>query len=99
RNLDPSLRSQIKLLLSSVYKRLQTLETESGKRILHTPKKKELRGDWQEPIHVYGDCIGVTVFRGSIQADTFLRIWKEEKSRLGIQLDFHFAEGDYQTDD
>lgn len=99
RNLDPSIFPKTKKLLSNVYGRLVKLESETGKKILYLPKRKEFRGDSIEPIHTYAETIGFTTFRDSIQLIEVLRIWEEEKMRLNIEFDFHFAEGDYETDD
>jgi hypothetical protein len=104
RTLDPEFHIQARELLLNVYKRLEDLERSTNRKILHKNKvfnreeKGIVRRDLLEPFNIAGDCYGFTIIRGSMETNDVFKIWQEEKCKLGIRFNFHFAEGDYETD-
>jgi|LSQX01.2.fsa_nt_gb hypothetical protein len=99
---------EAKRLILSVYKRLAILEKHLGRAILHKSDMlfgilcggiTGIRGDMYEPFNVTGDCFGFTIIRGSIDASVVYDIFLEEKEKFGIECDFNYADGYYETDD
>jgi len=56
------------------------------------------RADITEPFAFSGDMMGFTTLRGTITAYEIDEIFENEKKKLGLELDFHKANGYYETD-
>lgn len=95
--------SQFRLILN-IYRRIQEIEILENKKILlreegfsHLGERRlNCFGFKQEPF-VFGDLIGLTVYRNSITKEEVLKIYEEEKEYLQIPFDFHIADGYYET--
>ncbi len=94
-------------LAVSIYSTLQNMEQQLEKKILvfeedfvHFGEDRSYQGFGfkQEPI-VFGDTFGFTIYRDSIDSDTVYHIYEEEKDKLGIDFEFHTADGFYETND
>ncbi|MDD2378035.1 MAG: hypothetical protein PHD10_05040 [Bacilli bacterium] len=103
RNLrDPNLVTNLYKLILLVMAKIRELETE--RKILYD--KDDLiyygsnipciDGNIREPMLV-GDAIAFTVYRDSITDDVVDKIFEESKQELGINYEFHKANGYYET--
>lgn len=96
RNFIPS----IWLLLDGIRFELFRLEDERNIQIVHRNKdfNNVKRGDMFEPFILSGDLMGFTVLRNSITEEEVYQIFKDTKNKLGINYDFHYDNGYYETD-
>ena len=91
-------------LILMVYRKIEKKQIEENKKILvfedEFTKLGEERlnvfGYKQEPF-IYGDLIGLTVYRDSITTDEVLDIFNKCKTALEINFEFHIADGYYET--
>jgi len=96
---------QIIELIQNVYKRIQKQEEIEQRRILvfendfvSLGEKTNGPGLKQEPF-ILGDAVGLTTYRDSISVEEVLKIFWEEKDNIGINIEFHIADGYYETND
>jgi len=94
----------IKMILN-IYKRIKEKEQQENKRILvfekdfvHIGEQTKGFGLKQEPF-IVGDFVGLTIYRDSISNEEVLNIFKEEKEKLNLDVEFHIADGYYETND
>jgi len=100
--------AQLKIieLIFMVYRKIEKKQLEENKKILvfeeEFTKLGEQRlnvfGYKQEPF-IYGDLIGLTVYRNSITSAEVIDIFNTCKNVLGIDFEFHVADGYYETND
>ena len=95
--------SQIRLILN-MYRKIQEKEILENKTILvfedgfrHFGEGRCNEFGFKEEPFVYGDMIGLTVYRNSITKEEILKIFEEEKEYLQMDYDFHIADGYYET--
>lgn len=107
KNLENREEIQFKIieLIKNIYKRIQVQEQQENKRILvfendfvNLGEKTNGFGFKQEPF-ILGDVVGLTTYRDSIQTEEVLKIFEEEKNKLNLNIDFHIADGYYETND
>lgn len=102
RNAQPKLIS----LMLKIYEEIQNIEKKTNKKILvfeddfYTTFNPIRRGFGlkQEPF-IIGDMFGFTVYRDSISTETIYYLYEKYKEELGIDFDFHLANGYYETND
>ena len=94
-------------LLNRMYESIQEIEKETGKKILVLEdgfvtykSNKPYRGFGmkQEPF-VLGDMFGFTVYRDTLSEDIVYYLYEKHKQEIGIDFDFHLANGYYETSD
>lgn len=92
----------IKMILN-IYKRIEEKEIQENKRILvfesdfvRLGEKTNGFGLKQEPF-ILGDFVGLTTYRDSISNEEVLNMFKEEKEKLNLNVEFHIADGYYET--
>ena len=92
----------IKMILN-IYKIIKEKEQNENKKILVFEKdfvnigeKTSGFGLKQEPF-ILGDVVGLTTYRDSISNEEVLEIFLQEKERLNLNVDFHIADGYYET--
>ncbi len=92
-------------MILNIYKRIQEKEKQENKKILvfendfvSMGEKTNGFGLKQEPF-IIGDFVGLTTYRDSISNEEVLSIFKEEKEKLNLNVDFHIADGYYETND
>ena len=85
-------------LLSTVYNRIMEIEIERKSKILHNIDIMNRFGFTCEPI-IFGDLIGFTVLRDSIEREVIYNIITNLKYSMNITEKYHFADGFYETDD
>lgn len=95
--------SQFRLILN-IYRRIKEKEVLENKKILvfeedfcHLGEGRNSEFGFKEEPFVYGDMVGLTVYRNSITREEVLKIFKEEKEYLQIDFDFHISDGYYET--
>ncbi len=110
KSINPSERKiiQRKLieLMRLVFNYLSNLEKITGKDILIKDQnfyrlweqKEGNVGYLMDPI-LFGDCLGFTIYRDSLDKDSVIEIFNRYKEQLGINVDFHIADGYYETND
>lgn len=77
-----------------------TLQKEENNYHLEPIKKEPIRqADLFEPFLTLGDTIGLTILRDSLDINTVYTLFDQTKEELGINYDFHYANGFYETDD
>ena len=78
-----------------------TLEKNNDTFMLKPKEEKRvlLRGDTTEPFQINGDTIGLTIKRDSLTENDILKLFDDTKKELGIDYEFHSANGYYETDD
>lgn len=93
-----------KELILKIYKRLEKLQNERNKIILHKNKVfiniddlHPFGASHREPFQ-FGDMFGFTVIRDSIDKEEIYQIFEEEKTKRNIYWDFHMMDGYYETD-
>ena len=96
----------IKLMLS-IYKTIQEIEITYNRKILvfeqdfvsfESHENYKGFGFKQEPF-LFGDTFGFTIYRDSLDTDTIYYIYEYSKKELGIDFDFHIADGYYETNE
>ena len=92
-------------MILNIYKRIKEKEQQENKRILvfekdfvHIGEQTKGFGLKQEPF-IVGDFVGLTTYRDSISNEEVLNIFKEEKEKLNLDVEFHVADGYYETND
>lgn len=100
--------AQIKIikLILMVYEKIKTKQMQENKKILVFEdgftklweKRLNSFGYKQEPF-IYGDVIGLTVYRDTITNDEIINIFNKCKKSLDIDFNFHIADGYYETND
>ena len=102
-NTDWRMISQTRLILN-VYRKIQEKEILENRKILvfeegfrHFGEGRNNEFGFKEEPFIYGDLIGLTVYRNSITKEEILKIFEEEKEYLQIDFDFHMADGYYET--
>lgn len=102
KNAQPKLIS----LMLKIYEKIKNIEKRTNKKILvfedgfystfdHVRRGFGLK---QEPF-IIGDMFGFTVYRDSISTETIYYLYEKYKKELGIDFDFHLANGYYETND
>lgn len=61
-------------------------------------KRKNGFGFKEEPF-IFGDLVGFTVYRDSISTEEVIDVFNECREIIGIDYEFHIADGYYETDD
>lgn len=100
--------AQIKItnLMLKIYEEIQNIEKKTNKKILvfeddfystFEPIRRGF-GLKQEPFLI-GDMFGFTVYRDSISTEIVYYLYEKYKKELGIDFDFHLANGYYETND
>lgn len=100
--------AQIQLikLIILIYQKIQKKELEQNKKILVFEEDftyfgesvSKVLGYKQEPF-LYGDAIGFTIYKDSIEKAEVINIFNQSKEELNIDFDFHYADGYYETND
>lgn len=93
-------------LTELVFNHLVNLEKKLGKDIILKENnfyrvwetKKENIGYLMDPI-LFGDCIGFTIYRDSLDKRIIVDIFNMYKKQLGIEVEFHVTDGYYETND
>lgn len=98
--------TQLKIveLILMLYRKIEKIELVQNKKILvfedgFTKLGEERINDFgykQEPF-IYGDLIGLTVYRATITKDEVIDIFNMCKKSLEIDFAFHMADGYYET--
>ena len=94
-------------LMKCIYTAIQDIEKKTNKKILvfeddfvsfdsGFPTKGY--GMKQEPFKI-GDMFGFTIYRDSLDKEVILSIYEYFKKSLGIEFNFHIADGYYETND
>lgn len=98
--LDKNRQQMLYTLIHTVYHKLQQLELERNKKILHTSSLFPSEGFayLQEPFLIDGDTIGFTIIRDSIPSEEVNELFHQTKEELQIPYQFHYADGYYETD-
>ncbi len=103
RNLrDPNLVPNLYKLILLVMSKIRILETEhkilydKDDLIYYGSTVPCIDGNIREPMLV-GDAIAFTVYRDSITDEVVDKIFEESKNELGINYEFHKANGYYET--
>lgn len=102
-------KAQIQMikLMTRIYKTIERIQESTGRQILVfdndfvTYKSRLPYKGWgfkQEPF-LFGDTFGFTIYRDSLSKDVILYIYEYCKELLGIDIDFHIADGFYETND
>ena len=92
-------------LITLVYNKLHLKEINENKKILVfndgyvflCEKRKNGFGFKEEPF-IFGDLVGFTVYKDSITREEVIDIFNECKEIIGIDYEFHYADGYYETD-
>ena len=102
------LRQKISYILITVYRKLEDYEKETGKQVLikdsrfFPPWSKEAREtvdhNYMDP-DIIGDCFLFTVLRDTITKEQIVNWVYEAKNRVGLEQDFHIADGYYETNE
>lgn len=101
-----AVQSKLYELMQKMYEEIQNIEKKTNKKILvfeedfystFEPVRRGF-GLKQEPF-IIGDMFGFTVYRDSISNETIYYIFEKYKEELGIDFDFHLANGYYETND
>jgi len=95
---------QIAELILMVYKKLEKKQFEENRQILVFEDEFTKLGEYrlnvfgykQEPF-IYGDLIGFTVYRNTITNEEIIDIFNRCKKALGVDFEFHIADGYYET--
>lgn len=100
------LKAQYKIieLAMMMYKIIEEKELKGNKKILVFESdftklgepRKNIFGYKQEPF-LFGDLIGLTVYRDTITNDEVIEIFNKCKKVLNIEFEFHLADGYYET--
>lgn len=93
-------------LAMMIYKIIEQKELKENKKILVFEDEFTKLGEYrlnvfgykQEPF-IFGDLIGLTVYRDSITTQEVIDIFNKCKKKLGIEFEFHIADGYYETND
>lgn len=92
-------------MILNIHKRIQEKEQQENKKILvfendfvSMGEKTNGFGLKQEPF-IVGDFVGLTTYRDSISKEEVLNIFKEEKEKQNLDVEFHIADGYYETND
>lgn len=90
-------------MILNIYKRIEQKEQQENKRILvfesdfvSIGEQTKGFGLKQEPF-IVGDFVVLTTYRDSISNEEILNIFKEEKEKLNLDVEFHIADGYYET--
>lgn len=99
--------ARIKLLkfITLMYNKIYRKELEENRKILFKNKDYVFLGEYtcdfgmkQEPF-LLGDVCGFTIYRDSIKKEELMEIYNECIKEVGIDFEFHLADGYYETDD
>ena len=92
-------------MILNIYKQIQLKEQEENKKILvfeegfvKLGEKTNCFGLKQEPF-IIGDVVGLTTYRNSISTQEVLEIFQREKENVELNVEFHIADGYYETND
>ena len=93
-------------LAMMMYKIIEKKELKENKKILVFEDEFTKLGEYrlnvfgykQEPF-IFGDLIGLTVYRDSITTQEVIDIFNKCKKKLEIDFEFHIADGYYETND
>lgn len=93
-------------LITLVYNKIHLKELNDNKKILVYNDNYVFLGEkvkygfgFKEEPFIYGDLVGFTVYRDSISREEVMEIFNECKDIIGIDFEFHIADGFYETDD
>ena len=98
---------QMVQLMRNMYRNIQEIEYLTNKKILvfeddfvefDSGKSFNGFGFKQEPF-IFGDTFGFTIHRDSLDKDFIYYLYEKNKQELGIEFDFHLADGYYETND
>lgn len=97
---------KIAKLITLMYNKIIIKELNENKKILvfnddynrFWNSDRKCFGFKDEPFK-FGDLVGFTVYRDSITNKEVMEIFEECKEIVGIDFDFHVADGYYETDD
>ena len=103
-----SFHQKLVFIISYVYKKLEDYEKETGQVVLikdsrfFTPWSEEAREtvdhNFMDP-KLSGDCFLFTVLRDTITKEQIVNWVYEAKNRVGLEQDFHIADGYYETNE
>lgn len=98
-------RQKLLKFITLFYNKLYIKECEENKEILLNNKNYSFLGERSngfgmkvEPF-ILGDLVGLTVNRDSITKSEMVEIYNECIKEVGIDFEFHIADGYYETDD
>lgn len=107
KNIDDRYEVQEKLIkmIMNIYKEIQNIEQQENKTILVFEKDFVRLGEntkgfglKQEPF-IIGDVVGLTTYRDSISTEEVLSIFQRQKEKVNLNVEFHIADGYYETND
>lgn len=94
-------------LMNTIYQRIEEIQKNSGRQILvfdddfvtyESGMPYKGMGFKQEPF-LFGDCFGFTIYRDTLSKEDVLMIYECCKELVGIDFEFHLADGYYETND
>lgn len=103
-----SFLQKLSFIVLYVYKKLEDYEKETGQVVLikdsrfFTPWSEEARKSFDDNFmdpKVSGDCFLFTVLRDTITKEQIVNWVYEAKNRVGLEQDFHIADGYYETNE
>lgn len=111
KKMDYKTRYETQLLLFELaglmYLKLRSIEKRTQKRILiyddsfvnlFDVRQHAGYGIKIEPI-IFGDMLAITVYRDSITKNEMLELFQTCKKLIGLECDFHYADGYYETNE